>query len=80
MQPVNHDPTRLYLLHEMVLSTLEEALSADQVNPKAIELAMKFLKDNNIVIDLTGGVSKRDQLKARMSVIPRLSDEELKLG
>lgn len=79
MQSVTQDPTRLFLLHELVLSTLEARLQDVEVSTKDIELAMKFLKDNNIVIDLTKPVT-RDSLKAKMSVIPRLSDEELKLG
>lgn len=80
MLPVNQDPTRLFLLHEKVLTALETQLDSDVPSPKAIELAMRFLKDNNIALDLTADKPNRESLKARMAVIPRLSDDELRLG
>lgn len=79
MQTVNQDPTRLFLLHELVLTALENQVQMDNPSPKAIELAMKFLKDNNIVIDLSAAQTT-NQRKAKLSVIPRLSDDELRLG
>lgn len=69
---------RMTGLHELVLSTLEEMLHEDP-SPKAVELAMKFLKDNSVFLDLSA-TDSREAIKAKMASIPRLSPDELKLG
>lgn len=68
-----------YSLHEMVLQHHIEVMQSGEASAKDVEAAMRFLKDNQVVIDLTAG-SKREEVKKRLSVIPRLTDDELKLG
>lgn len=71
-------PQRLYGLHEAVLNALEMQLQGEEVSPKAIELAMRFLKDNNVAVDLTDRSMEKKQLALKeMASIPRLTDEEL---
>lgn len=69
---------RLLELHESVLCALEEKVNSDNVASKDIELAMKFLKDNNIQVDLTN--TSVQAARAKLAIIPRLTEEELKLG
>lgn len=71
-------PKNLYQLHESVLAVLEDQLDKPVVSLKALELAMRFLKDNNIAIDLAK--DKKVEVKQHLTLIPRLSDDELKLG
>ena len=72
---MNVGKDRMYALHEMVATVLEERLSAEEVDAKSLELAMRFLKDNNVHTDMTGS-----KLNTKLAVIPRLSDDELRLA
>ena len=75
---MNQPKERMMGLHELVLSALEERLQGEPCL-KDLELAMRFLKDNNVFIDLNAG-NQREELKASMARIPRLTPDELKLG
>ena len=70
---------QFYTLHEMLLQHHIQRVQDPEASVKDIELAMRFLKDNAIQIDLTAG-AKREEVKKRLSVIPRLTDDELRLG
>lgn len=69
---------RLYGLHELVLSALEDRIQSEDVSLKDIEIAMKFLKDNNIAVDLSKELTA-ENTKNLMASIPRLTDAELQL-
>lgn len=66
---------RIHALHESVLSAIEYRVGSEDVSPKDIELAMKFLKDNNVTVDFNA-----PSVRAKLSVIPRMTADELKLG
>ena len=66
----------LLQLHEMVLDYLKNEMEGAP-SVKTVELAMKFLKDNNVSVDLS---NKQESTRRKLHVIPRLSEDELRLS
>ena len=71
----NLNPEMLQL-HEMVLDYLKTEMEMEP-SVKTVELAMKFLKDNNVSVDLS---NKQESTRRKLHVIPRLSEDELRLS
>lgn len=73
----NNHKAQLDALYESVLEALTHRVNSEDVEAKDIDLAMKFLRDNGIRYDLS---QNKEDVRAKLAVIPRLSPEELQLG
>jgi len=65
----------LSAMHELVFESIKDQLESDP-SPKTIELAIRFLRDNNYCVDY----SEDSEVMPKVTQIPRLSDDVLRLA
>lgn len=68
---------RLMRLHDLVLAELLDKVDSGEATAAELSLAIKFLKDNNVCVDLSKPSSDD---KAKIAQIPRLNRDHLNLA
>jgi hypothetical protein len=67
----------LYQLHGLVLNDLIDKIQSGEATSADLSTAIKFLKDNNVVLDLS---APQKEINKKVTQIPRLNVADLHLA